>query len=178
MIGWPVMASQTRAEPSAQAVANRFPPGSNAAWLTPLPSSTVTAELPVVVTSQSRAVESEPTVNTLRAIRREPGEQQRSAVEERRRERLSGRRIPDPGNTIDSRRRDPAAVGAEARIADGDRVPHRARCRRDRPAGLGIPDPAVPSWLAVTTRRPSGLNSAWKTHLAVPELGRDGLRPS
>ena len=52
-------------QPSAHAVANRFPPGSNAAWLTPLPSSTVTAELPVVVTSQSRAVESEPTVNTL-----------------------------------------------------------------------------------------------------------------
>ena len=129
MTGWPVAASHTRAVPSPHAVANRFPPGSNTAWLAPAASSTVTAELPTVVTSQSRAVESEPTVNTCEPSGVNRARSNDSAVVERGRQWLAGRRVPDPRRTVISGRGDPAAVGAEAGVADGDRMTHRARCR-------------------------------------------------
>jgi len=81
-------------------------------------------------------------------------------MRERRGERLTGSGVPDARGVVPTGSDDAGAVGAERG------APHDALMLErwgDWLAGSGIPERAVLSSLEVTTRVPSGLNTALHT---------------
>ena len=88
------------------------------------------------------------------------------------------RRVPEARSPVRARGRDQPSVGAERRrVESASPCPRRMRTRpRVRPSRLA----PFPSWLAVTTCAPSGLNDAPKTKPVCPRRmrGCSGVRTS